>query len=113
MHCFLYCTFTCIVFSIVEDTAIRINKQEKTGTEISSGQICRHRPIFPGRRQPSIVGVNELNYRVRNGNGCTLITKNTYYLFFSEKTFVTITHSLRYVKKKLVTRGRIELPFTA
>ena len=75
--------------------------------------LCRHRPIFPGRHQPSIVSVNELNYRVRNGNGCTLITKNTYYLFFSEKTFVTITHSLRYVKKKLVTRGRIELPFTA
>ena len=29
-------------------------------------------PIFPGRRQPSIVGRNELNYRVRNGNGWTL-----------------------------------------
>ena len=41
--------------------------------------LCRHRPIFPGRHQPSIVSVNELNYRVRNGNGCTLITNNTYY----------------------------------
>ena len=29
-------------------------------------------PIFPGRRQPGIVGRNELNYRVRNGNGWTL-----------------------------------------
>ena len=29
-------------------------------------------PIFPGRHQPGIVGRNELNYRVRNGNGWTL-----------------------------------------
>ena len=34
-------------------------------------------PIFPGRRQPSIVGRNELNYRVRNGNGWTLALINT------------------------------------
>ena len=29
-------------------------------------------PIFPGRFQPSIFGANELNYRVRDGNGWTL-----------------------------------------
>ena len=34
-------------------------------------------PIFPGRFQPSIFGANELNYRVRDGNGWTLIAKNT------------------------------------
>ena len=34
-------------------------------------------PIFPGCRQPSIVGRNELNYRVRNGNGWTLILIST------------------------------------
>ena len=34
-------------------------------------------PIFPGRFQPSIFGVDELNYRVRDGNGWTLITINT------------------------------------
>ena len=37
-------------------------------------------PIFPGRRQPSIVGRNELNYRVRNGNGWTLVLISTNYL---------------------------------
>ena len=37
-------------------------------------------PIFPGRRQPSIVTVNELNYCVRNGNRCTLTAINTNYL---------------------------------
>ena len=38
---------------------------------------CRHRPIFPGRRQPSIVGTGELNFRVRNGNGWTLTVIST------------------------------------
>ena len=37
-------------------------------------------PIFPGRHQPSIVGRNELNYRVRNGNGWTLALISTNYL---------------------------------
>ncbi len=32
--------------------------------------LCWHLPIVPGRRQPSIVGTSELNFRVRNGNGC-------------------------------------------
>ena len=34
-------------------------------------------PIFPGRHQPSIFGRDELNYRVRNGNGWTLILIST------------------------------------
>ena len=38
-------------------------------------------PIFPGRHQPSIVGRNELNYRVRNGNGWTLILISTNYCY--------------------------------
>ena len=36
--------------------------------------------IFPGRCQPSIVDRNELNYRVRNGNGWTLILISTNYM---------------------------------
>ena len=39
--------------------------------------ICWHLPIVPGRRQPSIFGTNELNFRVRDGNGWTLIVINT------------------------------------
>ena len=39
--------------------------------------MCWHRPIFPGRFQPSIVGTDELNFRVRNGNGWTLAVKDT------------------------------------
>ena len=39
--------------------------------------LCRHRLIFPGRFQPSIVSTDELNCRVRDGNGWTLIAKDT------------------------------------
>ena len=37
-------------------------------------------PIFPGRRQPSIVSRDELNYRVRNGNGWTLALISTNFM---------------------------------
>lgn len=38
---------------------------------------CQRRPIFPGGCPPSIFGTEELNYRVRNGNGWTLFVINT------------------------------------
>ena len=38
-------------------------------------------PIFPGSRPPSIVGVHELNFCVRDGNRWTLMTINTNYFF--------------------------------
>ena len=41
--------------------------------------ICWHFAIFPVRRQTSIVAIDELNFRVRNGNGWTLIIINTNY----------------------------------
>ena len=37
-------------------------------------------PIFPGSHPPSIVGVHELNFCVRDGNRWTLMTINTNYL---------------------------------
>jgi hypothetical protein len=39
-------------------------------------------PIFPGRLQPSIVSANELNFRVRDGNGWFLAAISTNYTFF-------------------------------
>ena len=44
-------------------------------------------PIFPGRRQPSIVGRNELNYRVRNGNGWTLALISTNFVGAKSASF--------------------------
>ena len=43
-------------------------------------------PIFPARLQASIVGRNELNFRVRNGNGWTLILINTNLFIYTLKT---------------------------
>ncbi len=43
-------------------------------------------PIFPGRRQPSIFGAGELNFRVRDGNGWTLTAINTNLLSFEKKS---------------------------
>ena len=37
-------------------------------------------PIFPGSHPPSIVGVHELNFCVRDGNRWTLMTINTNYI---------------------------------
>ena len=42
--------------------------------------LCWHLLIFPGRYQPSIVSASELNFRVRDGNGCTLTAIDTNYL---------------------------------
>ena len=58
-----------------------INSQVLVPTElrrnIDFGR-CKQQPIFPGGRPPSIVGACQLNYRVRDGNGCTLTAKITY-----------------------------------
>ena len=52
-------------------------KKRKTAVFTAVLLLCRHRLIFPGRFQPSIVSTDELNYRVRDGNGWTLIAKDT------------------------------------
>ena len=65
-------------------------------------------PIFPARLQASIFGVNELNFRVRNGNGWTLITINTNWLSCN-----SLYDFLCFVKQNMVTRRRIELLFAA
>ena len=61
-------------------------------------------PIFPGRRQPSIFGAKELNYRVRNENGWTLSAINTNYSFLLNS---------RSCNKQMVTRTRFELVLPA
>ena len=73
--------------------------ETKKPDDFSSGFMLAL-PIFPARLQASIVGRNELNFRVRNGNGWTLILINTNYL---------ILPSL----KRLVTRTGIEPMFAA
>ena len=72
-------------------------------------------PIFPGRRQPSIFGASELNCRVRDGNGWTITAISTDFVCATyaalpiSTAFTVKTYSI----KKMVTRGRVELPFAA
>ena len=63
-------------------------------------------PIFPVRLQTSIFGRNELNFRVRNGNGWTLILINTNYFNHPRMTKIDMKFSM-------VTRAGIEPTFAA
>ena len=53
---------------------LRMNKKETAHFRV---RYMLALPIFPGRRPPSIVGANELNFCVRDGNRWTLIAINT------------------------------------
>ena len=65
-------------------------------------------PIFPGSHPPSIVGVHELNFCVRDGNRWTLMTINTNFCGwlltismsndFRHLTLLILAHSLVPVK---------------
>ena len=51
-------------------------------------------PIFPGRHQPSIVSADELNCRVRDGNGWTLIAISTdYFNWFPNQKHIKLYHT--------------------
>ena len=58
-------------------TGFHSTKQTEERPQLSGVGVVLALPIFPGRHQPSIVGRNELNYRVRNGNGWTLTLIST------------------------------------
>ena len=75
-------------------------------------------PIFPGRRQPSIFGAKELNYRVRNENGWTLSAINTNFLmleYYTTKVWVCQQLFLFFSKKfencQREPKNRAFLPF--
>ena len=44
--------------------------------------LFRQRPTFPGSFPPSIIGTTELNFRVRDGNGCDLCVITTEYFVY-------------------------------
>ena len=57
-------------------TATGILEGKKKPPAFAGGSVFAL-PIFPGSRPPSIVGVHELNFCVRDGNRWTLMTINT------------------------------------
>ena len=73
-----------------QKAAISINKQKKRRSK--DRRLVLALSIFPGRCQPSIVDRNELNYRVRNGNGWTLILISTNYMSSSTARKQTILY---------------------
>ena len=79
--------------------------------------LCWHRPIFPGRFQPSIFGTDELNFCVRNGNRWTLTANGTNYLATAIAVLyikqVSLVYSSIFNFQKMVTRTRFELVLPA
>ena len=49
-----------------------LNNKKDLSFKTSLFSLPRQLPTFPGRHQPSIISVTELNFRVRNGYGCDL-----------------------------------------
>ena len=70
------------------------------------GHSSRHRPTLPGPCGPSTIGVDGLNGRVRNGNGCGPITRSTGNS--APESFLQLTN--RKVKRLLLdTKMRLSL----
>ena len=65
----------------------RLVRVKENGSLTTAVQVLAL-PILPGRHQPSIVGRDELNYRVRNGNGWTLALISTNYSFGCPKNLL-------------------------
>ena len=80
--------------------------------------LCWHRPIFPGRFQPSIFGTDELNFCVRNGNRWTLTAIGTNFLRYGLPPSlyikqVSLSYAIIFIFLKMVTRTRFELVLPA
>ena len=58
-------------------TKTNIAIKTKTSSKEEVSEWSRHLSNFPGRHQPSIFDVKELNCRVRNGNGWDLFAIST------------------------------------
>ena len=67
-------------------------------------------PIFPGSHPPSIVGVHELNFCVRDGNRWTLMTINTNFCGWLLTIVMSndFRHLTPWLFKDLVTRTGFE-----
>ena len=78
-----------------------VKAKKDTRQKHLSGVFVLALPIFPGRRQPSIVGRDELNYRVRNGNGWTLALISTNFMSSGQSGKQTVLYTFY----SLLSRG--------
>ena len=70
--------------------------------------MCRRRLIFPGGCPPSIFSTEELNYRVRYGNGWTLFAIDTdFYPKYGIPYFLTFSGDPYEIRTRVAgVRGR-------
>ena len=61
--------FPLILLGSVRLTWLATGQRKTAAAFLQLLSLCWRRAIFPGRRQPSIFGTDELNFRVRDGNG--------------------------------------------
>ena len=94
---------------------MRDQSQAKRKATVKRPSLVLALSIFPGRRQPSIVDRNELNYRVRNGNGWTLILISTNSMSSSSRLKTTLLYCPAPLLSRLfvVTRTGFEPMLTA
>ena len=88
--------------TVVQRDAARVSGpagrwKTKTAALLGDCFRCWRKPIFPGRHQPSIFGTSELNFRVRDGNGWTLVVINTNCALLFDSS-ITIPHHFRKCK---------------
>ena len=55
-----------------EPTTARLTAECSTTELLRNNMNARQRPTLTGTRVPTTIGAEELNFRVRNGNGCGL-----------------------------------------
>ena len=92
----------------LRETRCQWHREARKDSTISGGVSVLALPIFPGSHPPSIVGVHELNFCVRDGNRWTLMTINTNFCGwlltismsndFRHLTLLILAHSLVPVK---------------
>src|SRR5690242_514237 len=66
------CTLLINYLSSSQHIVLVSNLDSRVQKTTRHGRVRRRRPIFPRGCPRSIVRAEELNYRVRDGNGCTL-----------------------------------------
>jgi hypothetical protein len=56
----------------LEPTTVRLTAECSTTELLRNNYNAWRRPTLTGTRVPTTIGAEELNFRVRNGNGCGL-----------------------------------------
>ena len=85
------------VFSIILHSQFSITKEKSSCPKTTTFLLFRQRPTLPGGLPPSTISAEELNFRVRNGNGWILFAIITGYFLLdcqlNNAKNLVLTHS--------------------